>query len=244
MPRPLGIAMNVPTLAGGGGGGEFSPLDLAPLLWLDASDSTTLFQDAAGTTPAVANNDPVGLWQEKSGNARHSSQATADARPLLLLNQFNSLPAVKADGKDDLLSFTSFSTGAAFTLYVVAAANTISVGAEYFLASAAMGFAFGGTSLAGYAVWNGSDGRIANEEPTTLSLYVFQSTALYRNGLEATYTTSGTAGAITIDKIFWRSSTLKSDASIGELLLYGATHDATTRGKVETYLNTKWAVYP
>ncbi len=39
-------------------------------LWLDASDAATLFQASDGTTPATANDDPVGYWGDKSGNGR------------------------------------------------------------------------------------------------------------------------------------------------------------------------------
>lgn len=50
--------------------------------WFDPSDITTVFQDAAGTTRAVAN-DPVGLILDKSGRGNHASQATAGLRPTL-----------------------------------------------------------------------------------------------------------------------------------------------------------------
>lgn len=62
----------------------FRPTSLPGLsLWLDASDSSTLFQDAAATTPATATNDPVGAWLDKSGNGRHATQATAGNRPVI-----------------------------------------------------------------------------------------------------------------------------------------------------------------
>ncbi len=63
-------------------GAEFTPAEIPGLaLWLDASDASTLFQDAAATTPATATSDPVGAWLDKSGNARHATQATAGSRP-------------------------------------------------------------------------------------------------------------------------------------------------------------------
>ena len=48
----------------------FSPLSLfsggAPGAWYDPSDTTTLFQDSAGTTPVTAVEQPVGLMLDKS----------------------------------------------------------------------------------------------------------------------------------------------------------------------------------
>ncbi len=62
----------------------FSPRSIPGLaLWLDASDSATLFQNSDGTTPATASSDPVGYWGDKSGNGRHLTQATANLRGLV-----------------------------------------------------------------------------------------------------------------------------------------------------------------
>jgi hypothetical protein len=55
-------------------------LGAALLAWYDASDASTLFQDAARTTPASVG-DPVGGWADKSGNGNHCSQANASFRP-------------------------------------------------------------------------------------------------------------------------------------------------------------------
>ena len=49
--------------------------------YYDPSDSSTVFQDAAMTTPAGAN-DPVGALMDKSGNGNHATQSMAAARPI------------------------------------------------------------------------------------------------------------------------------------------------------------------
>jgi hypothetical protein len=52
------------------GGSAFSPISLfaasEPGVWYDPSDLTTMFQDAAGTTPVTAVEQPVGLRLDKS----------------------------------------------------------------------------------------------------------------------------------------------------------------------------------
>lgn len=54
----------------------FSPSDLSPAIWLDAADSSTLFDAVSGgSTPADAGT--VRRWQDKSGNLRHVTEATA-----------------------------------------------------------------------------------------------------------------------------------------------------------------------
>ena len=69
---------------------SFTPRSIPGLaLWLDASDSATLFQDAAATTPATAASDPVGYWGDKSGNGRHVTQSTAASRPTISATTLN-----------------------------------------------------------------------------------------------------------------------------------------------------------
>lgn len=50
--------------------------------WYDPSDLSTLFQDAAGTTPVTADGDPVGLMLDKSGNGNHATQPVSADRPI------------------------------------------------------------------------------------------------------------------------------------------------------------------
>ena len=52
-------------------------------VWYDPSDLSTLFQDAAGTTPVTAVGQPVGRMLDKSGRGNHATQPTAQSRPLL-----------------------------------------------------------------------------------------------------------------------------------------------------------------
>lgn len=43
----------------------------------------------------LVNNDPVGQWNDESGNAYHVTQATAGKKPIYKTNQINSLPVVE-----------------------------------------------------------------------------------------------------------------------------------------------------
>lgn len=57
-------------------------VDGAQGAWFDPSDLTTLFQDAAGTTPVTATGQPVGRMLDKSGNGHHAVQTSSAARPI------------------------------------------------------------------------------------------------------------------------------------------------------------------
>lgn len=71
----------------GKGNAGFTPVSLFANgeqgAWYDPSDMSTLFQDAAGTTPVTAADQQVGLMRDKSGRNNHASQATAGSRPIL-----------------------------------------------------------------------------------------------------------------------------------------------------------------
>ena len=59
----------------------FDPRSVAKCcLWLDSSDSSTLFSDAAGTTPSTLNGT-VGFWKDKSSANVNVSNATSAQRP-------------------------------------------------------------------------------------------------------------------------------------------------------------------
>ena len=51
--------------------------------WFDPEDLSTMFQDAAGTTPVTALEQPVGRWLDKSGNGNHATQSITASRPTL-----------------------------------------------------------------------------------------------------------------------------------------------------------------
>lgn len=91
-------------------------------LWLDASDSSTLFQDSAATIPAVADGDFVGLWADKSNNNRNAFQTVSAERPALRLNVRNGLPVVRFTkaNKNGLKGADASSVvGVPYTMFVV-----------------------------------------------------------------------------------------------------------------------------
>jgi len=51
--------------------------------WFDPSDLSTLFQDATGTIPVTAVEQPVGKMLDKSGNGNHATQSVTASQPTL-----------------------------------------------------------------------------------------------------------------------------------------------------------------
>lgn len=98
---------------------NFTPLHFKPILWLDASDLSTI-TSASGA---------VSQWNDKSGNAYHFSQATSTARPITGTRTVNGLNALDFDGTDDRLFRNSISlvnqTTGTFTAFAVVLPDVI-----------------------------------------------------------------------------------------------------------------------
>ena len=69
----------------------------------DPNDLTTLYQDAAGTVPVTAAEQPVGLIKDKSGRNNHAYQTVSASRPILQRNATTGAYYLAFDGADDFL---------------------------------------------------------------------------------------------------------------------------------------------
>lgn len=96
----------------------FTPLLYSPVLWLKSDQG--VFQDAALTTAAVADGDPVGGWQDLSASGLNLTQSIAGSRPTLKLNIRAGKPVIRFNGINNYLGGgNSFNLGSAFTTFVV-----------------------------------------------------------------------------------------------------------------------------
>lgn len=111
-----GMRLGIPTL---GGGADVSPASIfgsSLRFWLDASDTSTLFQSSDGTTPATANDNPVGYWGDKVGS-NNATQSTTANKFTHKTNIQNGLSALYADG-GDIMSIASI-TLSSFAIFLV-----------------------------------------------------------------------------------------------------------------------------
>lgn len=93
-------------------------------VWYDPSDLSTLFQDAAGTTPVTAAGQPVGKILDKSGRGAHATQSTATSRPILGLESGRYY--LTFDGVDDWLSTAAIDFTGTDKMTVVVGARKLS----------------------------------------------------------------------------------------------------------------------
>lgn len=180
VPLRNGVPIGLGSTAGFGTT-PFTPAELfyanEPGAWYDPSDLSTLFQDAAGTTPVTAVEQSVGLMLDKSGRNNHASQSTSGFRPTLsarvnLLTQSNELatapwevsgitPVKNAIGPDGLTSAWSITDNSAAAFFYVFRQNVALSASVPYVLSVAIKKTTGATSFPSIAVLNATATRRA-----------------------------------------------------------------------------------
>jgi hypothetical protein len=101
-------------------GGGFSPSDVSGLiLWLDATDLTTLWQESTRSTQVASDGDPVGAWDDKSGNGNHWTQATAGDRPVYKEDFNTSYAGILKAADNDMLDGSMSESSGEWTMFFV-----------------------------------------------------------------------------------------------------------------------------
>ena len=80
---------------------NISSLNLA--LWLDGSDSDSLFSDDACSINVTSDGDAVACWADKSGNGHAYVQSNASYQPIFRSSAMNSLSGLEFEGNGDFL---------------------------------------------------------------------------------------------------------------------------------------------
>lgn len=243
-------------------GGGFTPASISGLsLWLDASDATTLFQDSDGTTPATANNDPVGYWGDKSGNGKNATQATAGLKPRLKTALINGLNAVNLDGGDTLvtpaIALTTFTVLTVFraTDGYILYEHSIDAGAN----DGSLLIVRSNTTIIARRGANRSDKNIASlwghDNTWRIATHTMDGThaghTLYLNGSipgglvdGANTANPGSGSASAVLYIGSRvGATAWVTGDLAELLVVSPVLSTDDREMMEAYLNAKWAVF-
>jgi len=154
--------------------------------WYEASDISTLFQDAAGTTAVTVDGDPVGLMLDQSGNAVDALQATSAARPVYKVTPDRLL----LDKVDDALIITVPTGGWTGTMVLATDQGTASYGVSIPAGAYELGGQyFPGTAIVGTLFRNGA--LTAGEKTDAEGYFV-------GNGATVDY------GAVTVFDNFWR----------------------------------------
>ena len=241
-------------------------------LWLDAADATTLYDATSGGNLVSTDGATVARWQDKSGNGRHISQATANARPALKKGIKNAKNVIRFDGANDILSIAnstiSQNTGVLNLFAVCRSTKTLSASVYQTVIHNSNGTTAGPARSSIYisnAIEVGGRRLDADSyqfvKPGTLATnewvlaganfnYNAASLTAYKNGTGASrspsFQTVGTTPN-TPSVLFGIGGSTNSGefltGDIAEIIIYNTELTTAQRQSVESYLNAKWAIY-
>ena len=253
-------------------------------LWLDASDTSTLYNATVGGSLVTTDGSAVARWQDKSGNGRHATQATANSRPIFKTNIKNGKGVVRFDGTNDRLSIPSstslfnFLNTSSSTIFAIVknSGSTNTYNFWVFLDNCGTGGGRGSyigqigpgaiksVNHAAFSAANTncfSNGSTASINQNAFSLVSFygnpsatpvanRSTGYINGGNQFANNTStaaaGTGNAyrdLTIGGQSTGAQQAEWNGDITEILIYNTALTTIQRQAVETYLNSKWALY-
>lgn len=238
----------------------FSPLELSPALWLDASDGST-FTYSSGTL--------VSQWNDKSGNNRHATQSSSTSQPDRS-GTLNGLSTVVFDGSNDfftlgdVLDLGTNDLTVAVVVKRTSGTNATIIGKYKVTPLNGMWLLLRETTLR--TVYKSSNLSGAFTSTTWTATTAQQITAVITRGTTGTiqdYINSSantpTSIADTADKTTSHNNSVSAyigalrdstdtgfiagyywTGEIAEVLVFLSALNNTDRGKVETYLKNKW----
>ena len=222
-------------------------------LWLDASDSDTLFQQDDCTSVVSSNGESVGCWRDKSYFGNNVTQATADNKPMWnsTVDGFAGAPGVDFDGVDDVLGFDeTILNGTNYTIFAVvhrdgAVADNYFIGTNSASANAGLHFGFSsGTQVRGSQVGNDANVTVAAQTGASVGLMWMRLSSAGKDvsfngatGNNANTTQISSAGSGVIGR---GNQTADFDGQIAELIIFTRDLNATEVTLMEDYLREKW----
>jgi hypothetical protein len=234
--------------------GEFSPAIIPDLsLWLDAADSSTLY-DAVSGGSLVGPDGLVARWQDKSGNARHATQATSGNRPIRRVAGLNARDAIEFSGGPHRLGLSSWPALTNATAFIVCRPDVSprdgNILWNFGSRADSSYFSYtGGTHGVIYDGFGTNDRRQQNapydlDQQTNVFETVITS-GTHENWLQGS-SFMGQAACV----VAWSSAPLIGASSLDvntgwggkivELVIYGTALSSQNRSLVRNYLATKW----
>jgi len=215
--------------------------------WWDFSDLSTLFQLSNGTTAVTADADRIGYATDKSGTGTHVIQASANLRGTYKASIQNGRGVCRFDGSDDFLA-ADLVQAQPFSVFLVFKIITLS-GTEVVMGGkdGTEGAVVYRSAANKFRVYFGTDQDIDDDDSNfhVLSFSINgASSHCHLDGADVTL--AGSPGAQTLTKIAlgaYQDGTNPCVCDVGESIIStgASTHEQIT--SMESYLNSRWAVY-
>ena len=241
---------------------SLTPLSISGCsIWLDASDTASVFQDTGGVT-ASTNGTKVALWKDKSGNNRNATQITSAAtNPTYTTGQQNGLPGIYFNSSSGLnLPTLNLSP---ITIFLVAKSTTYTYGVMFISFTSSSGIylrAFYGDvapTYTSYGIDYGSSAyryttQVANTDTNphvwSFSLPSSGFGQFLFDGVDGTTSTGFTASQIGASSssisigCYGQIPTNGLNGYINEIIIYNSALRKSQIRQIELYLSFKWGI--
>lgn len=235
---------------------QLQSLTFVPLLWTPAQIPTALWLDAADASTITLNGSTVSQWNDKSGNGRNATQATAANQPTYNPTGFSGKPSLVFDGVNDDLRPTA-PDGNTFAVYWVGFGSTnVTTPAQPWFNAPFFSkvFRVGGLFKSG-ASGQFQVGDYDGADKSVVVPYVFNTPAIFEaskgsglltarlNGDVSNTTSIGNSGGFPGIKLGTNyNDTIFLEHTVGEYVHCNEPLSTTDRQKLEGYLAWKWGL--
>jgi hypothetical protein len=213
----------------GKGATTFSPLDLSPALWLDASDESTITESGGA----------VSQWDDLSGNGYHLTQATASLQPTTGTDTINGLNVLHYDNDSMVSPSLAFTGLTMIAVFRHSSQNFVLLGTNQDLTYAGVGqsgsslttltgnmgtmsLRFDGTPFSGT-----TRGDIYDELASSTKVVTVELSGSFTNAL---------------DPFGYTGDLLRPVGDIAEVIVVDGTLTAQQISDTESYLADKWGI--
>jgi hypothetical protein len=248
------------------------PLSISGLqLWLDASDSATMFDATTGGS-LVAADGAVARWEDKSGNGLHATQSDSGFRPVRKAAIQGGKDVLRFDGSDDQLSAANvFTATSDYTVFFVGVGKSINNGGRAFVSLSTTSEATNGyfhyiyrddisNKSRVFFTTNAETANSSNDTASSISYNAFHMMSAVHSATNRQWwingSSQGTANASSGSAAFssaqlrvgWYYSGISPnnvyglDGDICEIIIYNSALSDANRALVENYLIAKWGI--
>ena len=212
-------------------------------LWLDASDSSTLY-DAVDGGSLVSTDSPVLKWTDKSTNSYTATQPDSSYAPIRKTSVINNKDALLFDGTNDYIDINSISLSQKITAFVVwkptnspaHAFDSISSSDRVVFLNAQGPYAYAGVDL------RDTGDQLVNKWTVCSIVFDKTSSKSYVNSVLITGGNSGLNNMSSLRVGSRYSLAEYLNGYIGEILLYDAAITDSERIAIEAGLKLKWGI--
>lgn len=232
----IGFALSLPSPLRSAVAGEFSPLDLSPTLWLDASDATTITESGGA----------VSQWDDKSGNGYDLEQLTSTRQPTTGARTMNSLNVLDFDATDDNLRVAfGVTLTQPNTIFAVFQPDTTTASYVHDGDGSTNRHALvPGTIYQLYAGTIVNGGSVSTVPQISRAVFDGASSSLHIDGSSVISADAGAQSLTGLTVGARYSNVAALDGGIAEIILVNGTLTAQQISDTETYLTNKWIPVP